>query len=353
VAAGAIDVTEKQLYTFTNKFGNNKFVPVNNDNLAKPSIRTYSKISDLSGKKTKKKNNSKQDINNTTVNITSEISNSNKNEGTVIATVTVPVTNVTIPVTTVDVPAVTPVEIAIPTQESSFSLDLQQFSSSQVQDSMEHPPSMLFDSDEFVGELIGDGGQGIEKQNQLYFSDEGYSGSVSGNSSPNSCVEDYATLHAMETEDVVTNNTVPELHLPEVDFQNLGDIEIDLLDSNLDSVLLGTFESVPQMLNALSSDKNTPNEEQPKADKVRKRHRKGPKRQELENIPAENRSNVERCRVYRQNKKEKELDYQDELMALESRNDELVKKEQRMKDELVRLKEAYLKLISEGRIKFA
>jgi len=351
VAAGAIDVTEKQLYTFTNKFGNNKFVPVNNDNLAKPSIRTYSKISDLSGKKTKKKNNSKQDINNTTVNITSEISNSNKNEGTVIATVTVPVTNVTIPVTTVDVPAVTPVEIAIPTQESSFSLDLQQFSSSQVQDSMEHPPSMLFDSDEFVGELIGDGGQGIEKQNQLYFSDEGYSGSVSGNSSPNSCVEDYATLHAMETEDVVTNNTVPELHLPEVDFQNLGDIEIDLLDSDLDSVLLGTFESFPQL--AFPPEKNTTIEEQPKIDKVNKRHRKGPKRQEMENIPAENRINVERCRVYRQNKKEKELDYQDELMALESRNDELVKKEQRMKDELVRLQAAYLKLISEGKIKFA
>jgi len=364
VADGSIDVTERQLYTFTNKFGN-KFVPVdNNANLAKPAIKTYSKISDLSGKKTKNKTDPKQDvnntinntINNTTVNTTSQIlnSNSNKTEATVIATVTVPVTNVTIPVTTVAAPAVTPpVQISIPSLESSFSLDLPQFSTSQMQDSMEEPPSMLLESDEFVNELIGREVEGIEKQNQLYFSDEGYSGSVSGNSSPTSCVEDYTTLHAMETEDAITTNTVPELHLPEVNFQNLDDIEIDLLDSNLDSVLLGTFESVPQMLNAFSSEKNTTNEEQPKNDEVSKRHRKGPKRQEMENIPAKNRSNVERCRVYRKNKKEKELDYQDELMALESRNDELVKKEQRMKDELVRLQSAYLKLISEGRIKFA
>jgi len=362
-------VNERQLYTFTNKFGNNKFVPVNNANLAKPAIKTYSKISDHCEKKTKKKTDPKQNINTSVNNTTSEIENckSNTNEkATVVATITVPVTNVKIPVTTtIDVPT-TPVKISVPTPplESSFPLDLQP---------MEEAPAMLLD--EFVSELTDHELQGIEKQNHhQYLSDEGYSESISGNSSPTSGVEDYATLHAMEPEDVVTTNPVPELpelHIPEVEDFHLdsvllsGDIEMDLLDSNLvsekdqdmlyevDNILLGTFDSIPDMLNAFSSEKVTSDEEQPKTDNASKRHRKGPIRQNLEDLPAENRGNVQRCREYRLAKKEKELNYIDELNALESKNNELVLKEQRMKEELVRMQEAYLKLISEGRIKFA
>ena len=40
-----------------------------------------------------------------------------------------------------------------------------------------------------------------------------------------------------------------------------------------------------------------------------KRHRKGPKRQNLEDLPAENRGNILRCRKYRLAKKEKEFNY--------------------------------------------
>jgi len=359
-------VNERQLFTFTNKFGNNKFVPVNNANLAKPAIKTYSKISDLREKKTKKKTDPEQNINTTVNNVTSEIQNckTNTNEkATVVATFTIPVTNVKIPVTTtVDVPTAT-----VETPESSFTMDLQP---------MENAPSMLLD--EFFSELTDHELQGIEKQNHhQYLSDEGYSESISGNSSPTSNVEDYATLHAMEPENVVTTNTVPELpelHIPEVeDDFNLdtvllsGDVEMDLLDRNLvsendqdllsdanvDKILLGTFDSIPDMLNAFASEGINTDEEQPKTDNVSKRHRKGPKRQNLEDLPEENRNNVKRCREYRKAKKEKELDYIDELNALESKNNELVMKEQRMKDELHRMQEAYLKLISEGRIKFA
>ena len=126
------------------------------------------------------------------------------------------------------------------------------------------------------------------------------------NSSPTSNVEDYAILHAMEPENVVTTNTIPELpelHIPEVeDDFNLdtvllsGDVEMDLLDRNLvsendqdllsdanvDKILLGTFDSIPDMLNAFASEGINTDEEQPKTDNVSKRHRKGPKRQNLE-----------------------------------------------------------------------
>ena len=49
-----------------------------------------------------------------------------------------------------------------------------------------------------------------------------------------------------------------------------------------------------------------------------KRHRKGPKRQNLEDLPAENRGNVLRCRKYRLAKKEKEFNYINKLNDLES-----------------------------------
>merc|ERR1711962_514412 len=123
-------------------------------------------------------------INTSVNNTTSENENckSNTNEkATVVATITVPVTNVKIPVTTtIDVPT-TPVKISVPTPplESSFPLDLQP---------MEETPAMLLD--EFVTELTDHELQGIEKQNHhhQYLSDEGYSESISGNSSPTSGV---------------------------------------------------------------------------------------------------------------------------------------------------------------------
>jgi len=370
VADGPIDVTERQLYTFTNKFGDNKFVPVNHAHLAKPPIRTYSKKSDPCKNKTKKKTKAINTIN-TILNTTRQIKEckSNKNETTSIATVEVPITTVEVPVN--------PVAVSIPTLESSFPMDFQQSTASQVQVPMDDASQLFFGSDQFVVDLIGREVEEIEKQNQQYFSDDGYSGSVSGNSSPTSSAGDYAILHNMETGEELATNTVPELHLPEVNFHLdpvmvTGDIEFDLLDSNFvlekgqdwlpegNSVLLGTFENVPDLLNAFSSEnpnitkeQPTTSKEQPTTKKVIKRHTKGPKRQNLEDLPEKNRDNVERCREYRKIKKEKKMDEIDELNALETKNKELQLKEQRMKDELVRMQGTYLKLISEGRVKFS
>jgi len=81
------------------------------------------------------------------------------------------------------------------------------------------------------------------------------------------------------------------------------------------------------------------------------RNVKGPKQQPLESLPEENRANVVRCRVYRENKNIKLAAQLDELETLEAKNARLKEKEQKMKDTLVKLQAKYLKLISGGQIK--
>jgi len=83
------------------------------------------------------------------------------------------------------------------------------------------------------------------------------------------------------------------------------------------------------------------------------RNVKGPKQQPLESLPEENRANVVRCRLYRENKNAKLAAQLDELEALEAKNARLKEKEQKMKDTLVKLQAKYLKLISGGNIKLA
>jgi len=87
--------------------------------------------------------------------------------------------------------------------------------------------------------------------------------------------------------------------------------------------------------------------------KTVRRHVKGPKQQPLESLPEENRANVLRCRVYRENKNIKLAAQLDELEALKAKNARLKEKEQKMKDTLVKLQTKYLKLISGGKIKLA
>merc|ERR1712126_510685 len=84
-----------------------------------------------------------------------------------------------------------------------------------------------------------------------------------------------------------------------------------------------------------------------------RRHIKGPKQQPLESLPEENRANVLRCRVYRENKNVKLQAQLNELETLEAKNKRLKEKEQKMKDTLVKLQTKYLKLISGGKIKLA
>merc|ERR1711978_490004 len=82
-----------------------------------------------------------------------------------------------------------------------------------------------------------------------------------------------------------------------------------------------------------------------------RRHTKGPKKADLNEIPEENHSNVKRCRKYRENKKIKASEWQDELEALETRNKELREQEKAMVERLAKVQGAYINLIKAGRIK--
>lgn len=89
------------------------------------------------------------------------------------------------------------------------------------------------------------------------------------------------------------------------------------------------------------------------APKKPQKYKKGPKPLTLENIDdEEKKKNIIRCREYRCKKNEIILEEMTELEKLEARNNELKLKEQALKDKVKKLKDTYIKLISEGTIKF-
>jgi len=83
------------------------------------------------------------------------------------------------------------------------------------------------------------------------------------------------------------------------------------------------------------------------------RHRKGPKQLSKEDIKDDSKwKNVKRCRVYRKNKTKKITVEKTELQILEDQNNELKAREAKLKEKVSKMKNLYLKLISEGRIRF-
>jgi len=83
------------------------------------------------------------------------------------------------------------------------------------------------------------------------------------------------------------------------------------------------------------------------------KYKKGPKPMCLEKIDdEEKKKNIIRCREYRCKKTETVLDEMTELEELEARNMELKIQEQAVRDKVKKLKDTYIKLISEGRVKF-
>jgi len=82
------------------------------------------------------------------------------------------------------------------------------------------------------------------------------------------------------------------------------------------------------------------------------RHRKGPIPLCLDEMDEEKKKNVTRCREYRCKKKDAVLEEMSELEMLEQKNKNLKKQEQEVKDKVKRFKAMYIKMISEGRIKF-
>ena len=110
--------------------------------------------------------------------------------------------------------------------------------------------------------------------------------------------------------------------------------------------LVGTY-NYPEMIQA------NPSLTTEKVPKRSRRHTKGPLRLELEEIPEQNRKNVESCRRYRENKKKKMDSWEEVLEALQTRNTELRKKEKIWKAKLAKVQESYINLIKTGRIKCA
>ena len=89
------------------------------------------------------------------------------------------------------------------------------------------------------------------------------------------------------------------------------------------------------------------------APKKPQKYKKGPKPLTLENNDdEEKKKNIMRCREYRCKKNEIILEEMTELEKLEARNNELKLKEQALMDRVKKLKDTYIKLISEGSIEF-
>ena len=109
--------------------------------------------------------------------------------------------------------------------------------------------------------------------------------------------------------------------------------------------LVATYNNYPEMILANPSLGVKTEKKEPR------RHTKGPKKADLNEIPEENHSNVKRCRKYRENKKIKASEWQDELEALETRNKELREQEKAMVERLAKVQGAYINLIKAGRIK--
>jgi len=187
--------------------------------------------------------------------------------------------------------------------------------------------------------------------------DEGYNtaeSTASGKSSPTSSIgDDVVTLTNLDQDPTV------EWSLP-ADF-NINAIDIDFVlqqtevANAVDGILpdhqefnfIGTYETTEEMNKALDLE---PKQDAPKE---RRRHKLGPKQQKLEELPRENIDNVKRCREYRKNKNIKLSMEEEELKELEERNAELREKEKMMVEKLSKAQGAYIRLIREGRVKFA
>lgn len=84
-----------------------------------------------------------------------------------------------------------------------------------------------------------------------------------------------------------------------------------------------------------------------------KRHKRGQKPMCLKQIKDEvHKKNIVRCREYRVKKNENILEELTELELLEKKNKELREKEIALRERVQKLKNSYIKLISEGRVRF-
>merc|ERR1712192_90484 len=140
------------------------------------------------------------------------------------------------------------------------------------------------------------------------------------------------------------------------DSSNIQFVVVDNGDSQAvadqEFTLIGTYDNYPEMIQAnpsLSSEKEK--DDGTESPKEPRRHKKGPKKADLSEIPVGNRQNVIRCRKYRKNKNIKAASWEDELKSLETRNEDLKEQEKVMMERLAKVQGAYINLIKAGRIK--
>jgi len=83
------------------------------------------------------------------------------------------------------------------------------------------------------------------------------------------------------------------------------------------------------------------------------KHKKGPKPLPKEHFKDETKwKNVERCRIYRSNKKSSKVVEKSEVDQLQEENEDLNRREEQLREKVTKMKEMYINLISTGHVKF-
>jgi len=153
-------------------------------------------------------------------------------------------------------------------------------------------------------------------------------------------ITQYGTLHSVEatTPNIPTSTTSY--------FNNIIRAELspntDTTDSTEDMFQVHYSRDTASPTYSREGEANTAN---------RTRNNRGPRRQPLNKLPAKNRKNVIRCRKYREERKTEISKDEMELKEQEARNIELKKKLEKMQRLVRGSQDAYLKLITQGKIK--
>ena len=154
----------------------------------------------------------------------------------------------------------------------------------------------------------------------------------------------------------------------QLDLGNLGEFDVNLFQDNdiqvgnchqsnavvdLDFNIIGQVDT--NLLQSSNEPQQSRNVEMPgeKKKKQYNRHKKGPKQLSKNEVQDEgNWKNVERCRDYRSKKKSTTAEEIAELDKLEEMHLNLIEEEDGGKERVAKMKDMYLQLIHEGKIKF-
>jgi len=136
-----------------------------------------------------------------------------------------------------------------------------------------------------------------------------------------------------------------------------GNIPVILVENTADSMFLNdgwavneNFDISPEQNSHMEMQENEAVSNMKRADN---RHRKGPRPLSKDQFKDEKMfKNAKRCRDYRTNKKSTVEVEMTELEKLEVKNTNLKNREDNLKESVTKIKKLYVKMISEGRIKF-